>query len=243
MDCKASVIIVYTNEAQLDTARRYLERQSIAAEPVFLDNREGAFSSAAAALNFGAERAAGAYLIFMHQDVYLWDENAIKTCCDYLAANPNAIVGAAGITARDAVITDLYLDENTPVPGIRAQGKQYSVDALDECILAMTRKTWQALRFDPVCCDNWHGYGMDICYANRLRGGENVLLPLRVCHASKGSPHTKAFRRSMGRLVDKYRRTPIRQLRGCCISIPCRRPDFYWYCIKENVRALLRKAQ
>lgn len=241
MEYKVSAIIVYNNEEQLQQAKRYLEGQSVAVEQVFLDNRGRRFSCAAEALNYGASRAAGEYLVFLHQDLYLWDSRGLQTYCEFLSAHPDAIAGPAGVHARHGVVTDLYLKEGQPVPGTPAQGKQLTVDALDECLLAMKRQTWEDLGFDSVCCDDWHGYGMDICFANRLRGGQNVMLPLYACHGSQGNPHTRAFRRAMSRLVEKYRRTSLGMLRGCCISIPCRRSALWWYCLKEELKDAVRR--
>ena len=75
-----SVVIVYTNIEKLEEARKYLESQSMFKfmELIFLDNRQNRFSSAASALNYGASIAKGKVIIFMHQDVYLWDENIIE---------------------------------------------------------------------------------------------------------------------------------------------------------------------
>ncbi len=52
-----SVVIVYTNVAQLNEAVSYIEKQSIypSVETVLLDNRENRFTSAASALNYGAD--------------------------------------------------------------------------------------------------------------------------------------------------------------------------------------------
>lgn len=239
---KISVIIVYTNPDQLKKAEHWLLQQSIAPQLqlIFLDNRENAFSSAAKALNYGARQATGEILVFMHQDVYLWDIHSLETYYNYLIKNPTAIIGAAGVPAGKGTTMDLYETEARICRGNRANGMIQTVDALDECILAMHKDTWSALGFDEVCCDNWHGYGMDICMSNRLRGGENVLVPLKICHDSLGSPHTKSYRATIKNLVRKYRGTAIKEIHGCCILLPCRWSSYYWYCCKQNLKERLQ---
>lgn len=239
---EVSLVIVFTDEKKLQEAKLWIERQSVCenVETVLLDNRGNRFSSCTQALNYGAEHSTGDVILFMHQDVYLWDLQAVEKYCAFLKNNPDAVIGVAGIPADMGVVTDLYETLEKHERGIRAKGKEYPVVALDECLLAMKRERWQLLRFDEQCCDNWHGYGMDICYSNTLQGGRNIMVPLQICHDSFGTPHTASYRSTIKNLVRKYRGTPITQIRGTCIQIPCSWRGYYWYVIKTHIKALLR---
>ena len=240
--CKLSVVIVYTNTEKLNEAISWLNKQSIACdvEQILLDNRNNRFSSAASALNYGAQQAQGDIVVFMHQDVYLWDLNALEKYRDYLLANKDEIIGVAGVPAGMTTVTDIVESRDGLERGNRANGKAYEVDALDECLFAMMRSRWEKLKFDEICCDNWHGYGMDICFSNTLACGRNIMVPLRICHESTGNPLTKSFRMTMKNLIKKYHGTAINRIHGCCIDLPCSWTSFYWYCFKENVKAHLR---
>ena len=237
---KASIIIVYTNSEKLAEAEKWIHLQTISnrLQCILLDNSSNVYTSCAQALNRGAEQALSDILIFMHQDVYLWDVQAAEKYCNYLEKNPDAILGVAGVPADMDPVTDLYETTDKLERGIRANGKEFLVEALDECLLAMTRDRWKLLRFDEMCCDNWHGYGMDICYHNTLQNGRNILLPLQICHDSLGTPHSASYRATIKNLVRKYRGTAITRIRGTCIQIPCNWWGYYWYSFKQSVRNL-----
>lgn len=238
---KASIIIVYTNAEKLAEAERWIKQQTISEQLqcIFLDNRQNTYSGCAQALNYGASQALADTLVFMHQDVYLWDLSAIEKYCAFLERNPDAVIGAAGVPAGMGTVSDLYETQDKLQRGKRANGQEYTVDALDECLLAMRAERWQMLRFDEKCCDNWHGYGMDICFNNTLHGGRNILLPLAICHDSFGNPHSASFRATIKNLVRKYRGTSITHIHGTCILIPCSWRGYYWYAIKARIKAML----
>ena len=239
-----SVIIVYTDFKKLEEAKLWIEKQSIrdSIEYIALDNRENRFSSAAKALNYGAENAKGDILVFMHQDVYLWDEKAMETYRAYLEEHEDAIIGAAGARKDGSVVMDLFETREKIERGTRANGQIFEVEALDECLIAMTRRTWEKLRFDEVCCDNWHGYAVDICMANTLCGGRNVMVPLKICHDSLGNAENDGFRDTVGRLVRKYRKTEIKEICGTCIQLKCNLRSYYWYRLKGFMKDKLKAA-
>lgn len=237
-----SIISVYNKQNLMAEANVWIEKQTVYEniETVQLDNRENSFSSCAQALNYGAEHSCGKYLFFMHQDVYLWDIQAVEKYVAFLSENPDAIIGIAGVPEDSGTVTDIYESKSLLERGIRANGEVLPVVTLDECLIAMTREKWQQLRFDEVTCDDWHGYAVDICFNNTLHGGRNILVPLKVCHDSKGNAQTKSFRSSVRRLVKKYHGTAISRIHGTCIDIPCTWPGFCWYNLKGNVKDVLR---
>lgn len=238
-----SVITVYTNQEKLAQANQWLEKQTVYpnAEIVQLDNRNQRFSSCAQALNYGAEHSCGEYVVFMHQDVYLWDLQALEKYADYLSENPDAIIGVAGVPENSGTVTDIYESVDLLERGTRAQGQIREVVSLDECFFAMTREKWQQLRFDEVTCDNWHSYAVEICFHNTLSGGKNVLVPLKICHDSQGNAQTASYRVSIKKLVKKYHGTAISRIHGTCIDIPCTWPGFYWYYLKGSIKELMRR--
>ncbi|MGI8730363.1 MAG: glycosyltransferase family 2 protein, partial [Solirubrobacteraceae bacterium] len=69
-------------------------------EYIPVDNRDGRFASAGAALNHGAARATGDVVVFVHQDVYLHSLAALERAAGVLMRRGDiGLHGAAGITA------------------------------------------------------------------------------------------------------------------------------------------------
>lgn len=238
-----SIIVVYTREDQLAEATKWVDAQSIRDKIEFLplDNRENkSYTSAAQALNDGAKRAKGEYLIFMHQDVYLWDTESCAKYASFLESHPEAIIGIAGV-AKDGrgVRYDLWQTQKKYRFELPANGEIIPVNTLDECMFAMTKERWEFLKFDEITCDNWHFYGVDICYANQLLGGENYLVPLEVCHESLGSAD-KNFRKSLKKVVLKYRGR-LDRLTTTCVNIRCTMGGYRKFVWKENCKKSLRK--
>lgn len=242
-DKTISLITVYNKADLLNETNNWIEKQSVYKdiETIQLDNRENRFPSCAQALNYGAEQSRGKYLFFIHQDVYLWDEQSVEKYVAFLSENPDAIIGVAGVPENSGTVTDIYESKTYLQRGIRANGKILSVETLDECLIAMTREKWEQLRFDEKTCDNWHGYAVDICLTNTLQGGKNILVPLKVCHDSTGNAQNAEFRRNVKQLIKKYRNTAITRIRGTCVDIPCSLLYYYWYATKGTTKDVLLK--
>ena len=239
---KVSIIILETNELQLDKCLSHIKKQSMSdeIERIILNNRTGRFSSAAEGLNYGARIAKGDILIFMHQDFYIEDNDAILKYYTYLIKNSNAIIGPAGVNKNGLPITDISETEARIRRGVRANGKVMEVYSLDECMFAMSKCRWEMLGFDETTCNNWHCYAVDICYQNLIYGGINVLYPIDACHASTGNANTKEFRASIKKMLVKYYKIPqINKLKGTCIDIPCRYTSYYLWIFKCHIKNIL----
>ena len=161
-----------------DVRQRCLDRSieehsgEAAVEFLPIDNVDGAFASAGAALNHGASLASHDYLVFVHQDVYLHSLSALEAAAGTLADDQRiGLVGAIGVTAdgglvgrvRDRV---LLLGEPVSAPT--------DVDSLDEVLFMLPR--WLALRhpLSELAELAWHAYAVE--YGLRVRS-----LGLRVC--------------------------------------------------------------
>ena len=64
-----SVICCYNRANEYAAMCETLRTQNIPCEMIGVDNSNQRFSSAAAALNWGAEQAQGDVLVFLHQDI------------------------------------------------------------------------------------------------------------------------------------------------------------------------------
>lgn len=221
---KISIIIIYTNDNQLSECNKWIDKQTYQGEieKIILDNRGNkAYTSAAQALNDGANKATGEVLFFMHQDIYLWDLDAIKNIVEYLIDKKDTIVGAAGIDLRDfQAHFDIKMKDDPHQLSWTTNGECIKAYTLDECLLVMSRETYEKYKFDEITCDNWHCYGADICLANYLAGGENIIFPLSICHDSFGLPESEAFIESSIKLTKKYQ-GKIKRLTTTCIDCKC----------------------
>lgn len=240
---KISVVIVYTNTEQLAEAIKYLELQSIfpSIELILLDNRASKFTSAASALNCGAEKAVGEVIVFMHQDIYLWDNKLLEKYYNILHEKPNAILGVAGVAQMDHLrYYDFCETKDRIFRGRTSHGKLMQAITLDECMFAMQKSLWQSLKFDERTCDNWHFYGVDICYNNLLNGGENYILSADICHESKGSAYNKSFRRSLKSLIKKYRKK-LKRIETMCVNIKCNMAMYFIYSMVSRFKQIARR--
>lgn len=248
VNMKVSVVIAWTNKTQVDEAKKYLEKQTIYSETevVLLDNRNNKnYRSAAEALNRGGGDSHGDILVFMHQDVYLWEENVLEKYYEFLMENQNAIIGVAGATSNAEVITDIYEPKDKIIRGKRANGKITQVESLDECMFAMCQDRWNDLRFDEACCNDWHCYAVEICLNNRIHGGECFVVPAKICHDSLGNSNQIGFIHTVKNLIWKYQKTNIHRIESTCVSVKCSKMAYWRYCsgyyIKSAVKNLLRK--
>lgn len=238
-----SIIVLKTDEKKYAECFRGIINQTIyeQIEIVCIDNTSGKFKSAASGLNYGASIAKGDIFIFMHQDVYLDDIDAIKKYYYFLQHNEKCIIGPAGVKEHGRPITDMFETRNNIKRGIGANGEIMPVYSLDECLLAMKKKLWEQLKFDEQVCDNWHCYGLDICYQNILKGGENMLYPLTICHDSLGNSLNKDFTRSIKKMIDKYKKYPeIKRIKGTCVDINCNYFSYFVFLFKQFLKENLK---
>lgn len=220
---KVSIIIIHTNDEQLKEAEKWIDLQDYSGEieKIFLDNRGNKnYTSAAQALNDGAKKSTGDILIFMHQDIYLWGENSISDCVEYIESRvENIIVGFAGIASHNnQSCFDVKMGDTEEIWAFKTNGVPVDATTLDECFLAMKKEVWEKLKFDEQTCDNWHFYGAEICLHNKLEGGINIILPSKICHYSFGVPSGKNFYRSAKKLAKKYKRD-FKYIHTTCIDI------------------------
>ncbi|MCA1569575.1 MAG: glycosyltransferase family 2 protein, partial [Chloroflexi bacterium] len=108
---RASVSIVcVANDARvrmscLDRSIEAHLREAPRTEYIPIDNSDGRFASAGAALNHGAARATGDVVVFVHQDVYLHSLAALERAAGALLRSGDiGLHGASGITAGGRVL-------------------------------------------------------------------------------------------------------------------------------------------
>ncbi len=207
---KISLITVYNNKKLLDEMLLSVKGQKdVDVDCVMIDNRQKAFGSAAAALNYGAEKAEGDVLVFLHQDIEFLSDAALEQIYDFAVENKNVIFGAAGVKSRKEdtsgkVFTSMYAGEN--------KVKNTSLDkatecfTLDECLIACHRDCMKNIAFDEKTCDGWHLYGADLCLQAGLDSNLRVMvIPMDyVWHKSNGNAD-RSYHKTQSELARKYK--------------------------------------
>lgn len=204
-----SVICVYNNRAILDAQLLFsLRKQTHPYELVLVDNVEGRFRSASAALNFGASEATGDFLLFVHQDVSLMSENCLQELMKTVPSLQSlGVAGAAGAmdsSQQGEVIS--AMTHGTPPRQVSQTSASVPtrVQTVDECFLAVPKAVFGQIRFDEEVCDDWHLYGVDFCLMAEGHGYHSYVVPLRIQHSSAGEL-SAGYYRTLEKLLDKYR--------------------------------------
>ena len=93
-------VVSVVNDAGMAENRllRGLTRQSVCHELILVDNSDHRFPGASSALNWGARRAKGDWIVFLHQDVELLAEDWLASAEEMLNRLPSA--GWSGVVGR-----------------------------------------------------------------------------------------------------------------------------------------------
>ena len=150
-------------------------------ETIFIDNRKNYFKSASSALNFGAARAKGEYLIFAHQDIRLHIFGWLDDMYTILRANKSiGAVGCAGATPHK-----IYCGVCNQSYNFNA--KLLPVQTIDELILVTPKVVFDKIKFDEKTFDGWHCYGCDYSIAITELGLTSYVTNIGIYHESHGA--------------------------------------------------------
>jgi len=219
---KASIVICYNSLDQYEKAVGYIDTQSIRQEIeiIGIDNTDRRFPSAAKALNSGASAARGEIVVFMHQDLYLIERDAIEKIHRRLTpTNKPTLLGVAGFLRDEGeVVFNLYHGEGRIQRAKRFDPERlYAVETVDECLFACKKEVWEQYRFDEDTCDDWHFYAVDLSYQIALDAGTVVVYPLALWHYSWGV-RSREFYIGLCRMCGKYRGR-LKRINSTCIQI------------------------
>lgn len=204
-----SVICVYNNKDLFESVLcKSLQHQTVPFELVAIDNTRHRFSSAAAALNFGAQEASedSEYYIFVHQDIDLGTDLWLAQAESILKQLPDVgVAGVAGLRPGDRTLLSNITHGSPPVAaGRRRLSVPIKVQTVDECLLIIPRKVFDVQRFDDEVCAGWHMYGVDYCLGIARKGFAVYVLPLCLHHLSLGT-RTRDYYQTLGRVLKKHK--------------------------------------
>lgn len=217
-----SVICCYNRANEYAAMCETLRTQSIPHEVIGVDNSANRFSSAAAALNWGAEQASGDILVFLHQDILFSRENSLEELTSgVFQTSGHAVVGLYGAKHSK---NERYV------------GEFQIYETLDECCIAVPRKTWEALRFNESFCDGWHLYVVEFCLRAQNMGALICAKDCGIRHLSSGTVdknYMKTYRKILVTYKDK------KWIATTCKSMPTNLLYFYGYYAVWSVKKAL----
>ena len=216
-----SVICVYNNEIVLNNdLLKSLSGQSVPYELIKIDNRAGAFKSAASALNHGAAGAKGKYLMFVHQDVDLSSGTWLADAERMLDSIQG--MGIAGVAGADhkRILTNIGGGGSTSPYGCITLSEPTRAQTLDECLVIVPSELFARVPFDERVCDDWHLYAVDACLTYQEMGLGAYVLPLYAYHRSLGvksgweaivsfGAMPRGYYRTMKKLLKKHKKIKV----------------------------------
>jgi GT2 family glycosyltransferase len=201
-----SVICVYNNKQILESfLLESLKKQNINYELILINNVNNEFTSAAKALNYAATKATGDYLLFVHQDIFFYDSNILKDLLYYAQSKPNAIIGIAGTTENNEVLTNILHDIPPRPAGKRIDGI-HKVETVDECLFLIDRNIFNKIKFDENSINGWHLYAVDYCLEAKKYGYPSYVIGIdNIYHRSPGFSFNNQYFLILKQIIHKHR--------------------------------------
>lgn len=220
-DPMVSVICVYNDrELFASILKQSLERQdSCTFEVVTLDNCNSAYRSAPEAFLQAIRRAKGDLLLFVHQDVELYEPNALAQLWSHFKKSQNGIMNSAvgvsgaylckdwtGRTGVRVVSSEGFLENGRPPTHGNVGHGVREVQTFDECLFALPRRLLDFSSFQDIPDAPWDLYVALLSYRLRLSGVQNLIVPLAANHVYlakySSRPPTGAWRVDAARAIE-----------------------------------------
>jgi GT2 family glycosyltransferase len=185
-----------------------LKTQSNDCDLILVDNTDGKYYSAAAALNYGASMAQGEYIMFIHQDVDLCTPHWLEE----VESNINeledlGVLGVAGkATNIQSAISNIYQGDPPEKINPDPIKRPVKVQTIDECLFIIPRPLFEEIKFDQEVCDDWHLYGVDFCLTAKKKGYQVFVSPQCVYHRSPGDSFSEGYYETLGKLIQKHKK-------------------------------------
>lgn len=153
-------------------------------ELILIDNSQKAYSSLTTAMNFGAIKAKGDLLMFVHQDVEFPNSNWIDVLEPQIKSILNlGIAGPFGVDSMGGYAG--FIIDRGSIWGIPLNAPK-QVMTLDESLVIIPRVVFRQLKFDERF--TWHSWAADYCLAVRESGLNAYAIPFIIRHNSPTAP-------------------------------------------------------
>lgn len=203
---KVSLITIVNNEIVFDDFKENLKTQKeVDYELIPIDNKKNQYNSARIALDIGAQKAQGDYLIFLHPDIRFLDDLALKSIVGYVRKiNDFGVIGVAGCPVtkgKSQILTTIVQGKNRDKVGSDLKDIT-RVQTVDECFFIEKNTYYKNNRFSKD--SGWHLYAVEQCLEALLNGKNNYIIPAHLWHISPGDSENINYVYSGIRLINKY---------------------------------------
>ncbi len=222
-----AIICVYNKrEIYQKCLLKSLQAQNTSFELIALDNTDGRFSSAAQALNYGADQIASKksrYIMFVHQDIDLNSNSTLSDAENFLKTLPN--LGIAGVAGRrgkgEAILSNITHGQLHQQAGKPIE-QPVEVMTVDECCIFIPRDVFIGCRFDELACTGWHTYAVDFSLSITRKNMGVYVIPLKLHHLSDGQLD-RAYFKTLKRVLHKHKNN-YREICSTCGCWSTREP-------------------
>ncbi|WP_256403606.1 glycosyltransferase family 2 protein [Halorubrum salinum] len=209
-----SIISVYNDEEILsEFLLKGLRNQTCQNfEKILVNNSDGIYSSAASALNAGADDASGKYYVFIHQDVLL-PPHYLEEAMNYLNdIGEFGIAGAVGVKGDDSVpprpvdvnIIQTGLNKTSRESNVKNISDPAEVEAVDELLLIIPAKVFSKENFSQDICNGWHLYGIEFCLRMKSVEKQIITLPIELWHRDGELKRNWKHDLTLLRIINEY---------------------------------------
>lgn len=179
-----SIICPYTNRDLLEKMLlKSLDKQDYREfELVLLDSKKESYTSASQALNSGVSIAKGDILVFAHQDIEFFENDALSKIKDYCDKFDFSLGCVAGVLENGEIVSSVIHGSNYEHVG-RKMIKPEIVFTCDECLFFTKRDQFRAF---TDLGKTWHFYAVEYALRCQKEGKAVMSFPIPIYHFSPG---------------------------------------------------------
>lgn len=205
-------------------------------EVIIVDAKEMGFKSASDTLNYGASKAKGDILLFVHQDVELIDDTLLQSIVEFDNSHEYGIAGVCGVvgTGEYKVYSSVLMGRDRIQSGIKNE-KIREIYVLDECLFFINKNKF--IGFDNNG-DTWHFYAVDYCIKCHKKNKKVMLIPNPIYHLSPGWSLDYSYFDTLLRIGKKN--TDLKQIKTC-MGIFNNNKFLIIYCLYRKFKIFLKK--
>ena len=175
-------------------------------ELIIVDTIEKKFESAAEALNYGANKAKGDYIIFSHHDIIMKKQNELENIIKKIESIDDfGIVGIAGIDKNANIIGNITNGiPEVPISNNRIN-KITEVETVDEVMFVIKKDIFDKYK---IITENktWHLYAVEYSLLMKDISKPVLVIPSDIYHKSAGASMNKEYYKELKRLCKFYRK-------------------------------------
>lgn len=172
-------------------------------ELIIVDTTKKKYEGATDALNYGASKAKGDYLLFCHNDINFLDKNSLKDIVDNIDSDAG-IIGVAGINDKNHLLGNI-LDGPDKKPIGESIQKPINVFSIDEVLFIIKRDFYLN---HPLNLNNktWHLYAVEYSLEMHEMNKKVKIIPARIYHKSNGLSLNRSYFVYLKQIIKKYKK-------------------------------------